>query len=488
MKKTILLYMLLALFCCSACNDKEPVAEVTLDHMPNIFPDYTNVTIPTNIAPLNFCLTDTTETAVAVLICGDKKIITSTRNGKFLFAEKEWKQLIESAKGKDIEVKVYRKDANKWSLYKPFHWHVATEPADGYLVYRLIEPGYELWNLMGIYQRELSSFQQSPIIENNLTDHNCMNCHSFQQQNPDKMLFHMRAQLPGTYIINGKKIEKLDTKASDKVQSLVYPSWHPSRNLVAFSANTTRQAFHMNDKNRIEVYDQASDVVIYDIDQHEVVTDSLIFSSGAFETFPTFSADGKTLYFCSAKAKKMPEEFKSVKYSLCSIDFDPDTRSFGKHVDTLYNAEKEGKSVSFPRVSPDGRFLVYTLSAYGNFSIWHKDADLYIIDLQNGAIRCMDEANSGDVESYHSWSSNSRWMVFSSRRMDGLYTRPYLMYIGKDNKAGKPFALPQKDPDFYTNFMQSYNIPEFVKDKVEIEAHSIAGSARTAGNSIRMGN
>lgn len=183
-----------------------------------------------------------------------------------------------------------------------------------------------------------------------------------------------------------------------------------------------------------------------------------------------------------------------MKYSLCSISFDPETRRFGHQVDTLYSSEQatvqitgaEHKSASFPRVSPDGKQLVFTLSEYGNFSIWHKDADLYRIDLDSGVMHRMDEVNSDDVESYHSWSSNSRWLVFSSRRIDGLYTRPYLVHIDENGKTGKPFVLPQEDPDFYSRFMFSYNIPEFVKGKVEAEVHTIADTARKPGNRIRM--
>ena len=87
-----------------------------------------------------------------------------------------------------------------------------------------------------------------------------------------------------------------------------------------------------------------------------------------------------------------------------------------------------------PGFPPDGKQLVFTLSEYGNFSIWHKDADLYRIDLDSGVMHRMDEVNSDDVESYHSWSSNSRWLVFSSRRIDGLYTRPYLVHIDENGK------------------------------------------------------
>ena len=476
-----------------SCSDTIPVSKEPSEK-PVLFSDYADVTIPYNIAPLNFKIENPHAEAFAVLKFGEEKIQVKEKGGQFYLPASDWRKLLKRATGKAIQVKLYAKD-KEWLAYPEFSLFVAPEPMDSYLAYRLIEPGYELWNQMGIYQRNLEDYKQSPIMENKYSGQNCMNCHSFCMQNPDKMLFHMRAELPGTYIINGKSVEKLDTKAGEKVQSLVYPSWHPSGNFVAFSVNNTRQAFHMNDKNRIEVYDLSSDVVVYDANKHEVVTDSLIFSDKALETFPTFSPDGKTLYFCSAQAKEIPKDFKSVKYSLCSISFDPETRRFGHQVDTLYSSEQatvqitgaEHKSASFPRVSPDGKQLVFTLSEYGNFSIWHKDADLYRIDLDSGVMHRMDEVNSDDVESYHSWSSNSRWLVFSCRRIYCLYTRRYHVHIDENGKTGKPFVLPQEDPDFYSRFMFSYNIPEFVKGKVEAEVQTIAATARTPGNRIRKG-
>ena len=120
--------------------------------------------------------------------------------------------------------------------------------------------------------------------------------------------------------------------------------------------------------------DYTSDVLLYDVKKNEVMTVPELFSDKAFETFPHFSPDGKTLYFCSSDAQKMPEDFQKVKYSLCSVSFNPETRTFGNQVDTLYNGKQNGKSVSFPRVSPDGKFLVFTLSDYGNFSIWNGPA------------------------------------------------------------------------------------------------------------------
>lgn len=474
MKYTCFAIVLLLL---AACSGNISVSN-KVESYPDIFPDYTDVTIPPNIAPLNFSLKLPHEDARVVLTAGKGLVTINEKNNQFIIPGRKWKQLLEDAAGKSISVAVYAKQKNNWTEYKSFRFHVANEPVDGYLAYRLIEPGYELWNRMGIYQRNLENYTEHTVYDNKMTNYNCVNCHSFCMQNPEKMLFHMREVYPGTILIDGDKVEKLNTKTDQTVSSLVYPSWHPSGNYVAFSVNDTKQSFHTNNRNRIEVFDLASDVVVYDVEKHEIITTPVLYSKTAFETFPTFSPDGKTLYFCSADTVSMPAGFEEVKYSLCSISFDPEKRVFGQTVDTVYNAPVEGKSVSFPRVSPNGKHLLYTLSGYGNFSIWHKDADLYMADLTDKTIKCLDIVNSDDVESYHSWSSNSRWFVFSSRRIDGLYTRPYIAYVDNNGNAGKPFLLPQKDVDFYHRFMQSYNIPEFVTGKIPSRSREIALKAQ----------
>ena len=133
-------------------------------------------------------------------------------------------------------------------------------------------------------------------------------------------------------------------------------------------------------------------------------------------------------------------------------------------------ARQKGRAHRFP-----GRYLAFTKHGYGNFSIWHKDADLWVIDLSNGALHSLTTANSDDVDSYHSWSGNSRWLVFSSRRDDGLYTRPYITHIDENGNESKPFMLPQRNPRrFYKDLMVSYNLPEFMEGPVRVSPHRIS--------------
>ena len=293
-----------------------------------------------------------------------------------------------------------------------------------------------------------------------------MNCHSFRERDHKRMALHVRGEKGGTFISNDSKLVKINSKPNELYSAFQYPYWHPGGRYIAFSINQTAQVFHAVKDKRIEVFDSKSDIVVYDTRDNKVIIDNKLMSPDWFETFPTFSPDGEYLYFCSAQAREMPAEFDKVKYNLCRIEFDEGGGKFGIEVDTLVRVVENDASVSFPRISPDGKFLLFTLSDYGNFSIWHQEADLYLLNLMTGKYWPLREVNSDNTESYHAWSSNSRWIVFSSRRVDGLYTIPFFAWIGQDGKAEKPFMLPQKDPDFYLNTFYSFNIPEFVDSRV----------------------
>lgn len=281
------------------------------------------------------------------------------------------------------------------------------------------------------------------------------------------MSLHIRGDKGATMLKVNNDMQMFITKTDSTISSCVYPYWHPSGNYIAYSVNITNQAFHAVKDERVEVVDKASDIVVYDVKSNKLISTNLL-KTDDLETFPAFSPDGKTLYFCLAKKMDMQNDYKKVKYSLCKISFDPSIGKFGSKIDTLVSANDTKKSVSFPRPSFDGKFLMFTLSDYGNFSIWHKEADLYLFNLSDGTFHAIDQVNSENTESYHDWSSNSKWFVFSSRRDDGLYTRLYISHIDKNGNVTKPFMLPQKKADFYDNFLFSYNVPEFTQKPINL--------------------
>ena len=146
----------------------------------------------------------------------------------------------------------------------------------------------------------------------------------------------------------------------------------------------------------------------------------------------------------------------------------PETESFGDQVDTLIHASAAGKSVTFPRPSYDGRWILYSYADFGNFPINHKEADLWLMDLKDGSTHPLERANSPYTESFHNWSSDSHWILFASRRGDSLYSCIYIAEIDENGNASKPFLLPQKDPRYNIWRHKSFNVPEFIEGRVEL--------------------
>ena len=433
--------------------------------LPQIYPDYVGVTVPVNIAPLCFNMADESAQYIdAVVTDSHGNILHAQGEESVDFDIDDWHALLGKNGGDSLSVTVSAKYEDGWHTYSAFSIYVSPDSIDYGLCYRLIAPGYEVWSKMGIYERDLSSFDERALIENTQFE-GCVNCHSFNRGNPADMSLHIRGPHGATLIShNGSPITAYNTKTDQTLGFCVYPYWHPSGKYIAYSTNSTSQLFHSADSNRIEVFDTASDLQVYDVEKNELLITPILKQDSIYETYPVFSADGRSLYFCAAQA--IPEgsyKLDSIRYNLCRIDFNPETGTFGDSIETVIDAVAQGKSVSFPRPSYDGRYICYTLSDYGQFSIWHHEADLYMLDLTTKRSTAMNNANSDDTESFHNWSTNSRWMVLSSRRDDGLFTRPYFCHVDKNGVVGKAFMLPQRNPrKFYRDRFLSFNVPDFV--------------------------
>lgn len=443
--------------------------------LPDLYPDYIGVTIPVDIAPLNFSMSDDEVETIDVEVKGSKGG-TLHANGSFAdFSIEEWRMLLVANKGGKLTLTVCAEKNGRWTRYRSFDIMVSTEPIGEWgITYRRIPPSYEIYSGMGLYQRCLSTFDETALIENTQVPGQCLNCHTANRTNPDQCVYHVRGTHGATVIHRNGKDELLAARNDSLGGSMVYPYWHPGGRYCAFSTNKTAQMFHTAGKKRIEVYDSSSDVFVYDTETHTVLVDTLTMKQQWAENTPAFSPDGRWLYYTTARQQDYPDGYDKEQYSLCRVSFDDKTGRFGAHADTLVNAVVTGKSVTWPRPSYDGRYLMYTQVHYGYFSVWHPEADLWLLDLKTGETRPLDEVNSKKAESLHNWSRNSRWFLFTSRRDDGLYTRIYLSMMGTDGRATKPFLLPQRNPKaFYRRLLYSYNTPDFISQRINADARQM---------------
>jgi hypothetical protein len=187
---------------------------------------------------------------------------------------------------------------------------------------------------------------------------------------------------------------------------------------------------------------------------------------------PNWFPDGKTIIFTKTKYFKLPEiesskkaiiptelatDFvkrnKLYKYDLYTIPFN---NGNGGVATPLEGASNNGKSNYFAKVSPDGKWIVFTQAE--SFMLLMPDSKLYIIPSQGGKPKLMN-CNLPKMNSWHSWSPNGKWLVFSSKE-NGPYTQLYLTHIDENGNDSPPVLLE--------NFIfenKAANIPEFLNLK-----------------------
>ena len=470
MKKLTLCLCVSVFMLLSCISTPDNVSKV--DKLPDIYPDYIGVTIPADIAPLNFNFADEDIDCIDVVVRGEKDGELHA-NGEWAdFDISDWQELIKQNKGEKITFTVCVEKDGQWTQYKDFEVYVSKENIDEWgLTYRRIKPGYEVGGDIGIYQRNLSSFDEYAILTETVVPGRCFNCHTANRTNPNRITLQMRGEGGGTMIQKDGHQSWVETKTDSTKAAGSYSYWHPDGNYVALAVNSVHQSFFTGTGQRIEVYHKFSNVEVLDTRTNELILSPLLQTEN-LEIFPAFSADGKWLYYSTSKPCRVPAEYEKVKCSLCRIAFDAESGTFGQEVDTLLNGPTTDKSYVLARPSYDGRWLMYCVSSRGNFSVSQDDADLWLMDLKTGESRELKEVNSKQCESFHNWSENSCWFVFSSKREDGMYTKLYIASIDNQGRVSKPFLLPQHNPrKYYREMMDAYNCPDFTKKKVELDAH-----------------
>ena len=500
----IIVCALIAVSLLYACSDRRaPITQYSsIDRPAKVQPDYAGSVIPPNIAPLNFIIQQE-GAGYFVRIYSEKgnPIEIFSKRPTIVIPKRPWHELLDLNRGRQLNVDVYvesgagassSKGENiGWFRFQALTARIAPEDIDTFLVYRKIRPGHVTWRDMGIYQRNLSSFDESTILNNGYFKHGCVNCHTFCGNRAEKMLIGIRSAVYGSsaLLVEGDKVQKIGTKFG-------YTSWHPSGRVAAFSVNKVRQIFHSAASEVRDVMDFDSVMAYYNVDSKTVKTTPNLARKDRLETYPNWSADGRYLYFCSAPMTwsdktVVPESYDQIKYDLVRASYNIDRDQWGP-LESVLLAEDTSLSILLPRISPDGRWLLFCMCDYGCFPVYRHSSDLYMMDLE-AAKQTGDFAyerldiNSSESESWHSFSSNSRWIVFSSKRGSGVFTRTYIAYVDKSGKVHKPIRLPQKDPAYYDSCLWTYSVPELVIEPVRVTREKLGRVVRSSEKtSVKM--
>ncbi len=463
----------------ASCSPGTPETCREVAREPNLSPDYSGTVIPANIAPLNFQVLEEGRAYLLKIRSENGSPITiSSRTGQMRIPRRPWRALLSANRGRDLHFDVYVQDVDRqWRRFEPVVNTIAHEDIDGTLVFRFMKPIYNWWKDIGIYQRDLGSFDTSVVLHGRSFGEGCLNCHSFVRNEPDTMSISLRSATYGSHTLLARdgRVDKIGAKWG-------YTAWHPSGRLAVYSMNKVIQFFRAGALEVRDVADLDSALVCYQVESRKTFSPPELADKDRLETYPAWSPDGKYLYYCSApilwedRNTVPPAHYEDLKYDLWRIPYDIETGQWGT-AEVFLLAQETGLSIQLPRFSPDGRFLLFCMCRYGCFPIYQPSSDLYIMDMATRQYRKL-AINSEHSESWHSWSSNSRWIAFSSKRPGGLFTRTYLSYVDETGAAHKPFVVPQQDPTHYDSLLETYSVPELVNGPVDASRWRLAQAAR----------
>lgn len=474
------LISIIALLSVVACSESVPSKYENAKDSLSIYPDYKDVVIPKNISPINFVVENKGDKYVAsIQVNGVEKLTVSSSDGEMKFPLKKWHELLNENSDCHLSVNVFVKNEGKWLGYPAFDVRVVPDSMDSYITYRLIEPSYVCSGGLALFQYHVEDAEVLPFVGSHkfrcrpeLGTSRCMNCHTSQRGNPENYTFQQRG--PGGGMVmnyNGEK-KIIVSKVGDMKAGAVYERWHPTLPFIVFSNNSVAQLFPTKGSAKIEAFDHRSDILLYDIEKNEIRY--LVKSPIQTTSYPDWSPDGKYIYYTSTAAKSVEElqNLLNKNFNLMRMPFNADTVGVGKS-ELIYDAVSLNKSISKPRISPDGRYVAMTISEYGGYHYTHKDADIVLFDLQDSVLKELPIINSPEADGYVTWSSNGRWLMIGSRREDGNYVRLYFSYFDKDGKAYKPFQMPHENPLYDRILLKCYNYPEFGKAAVDITAEDV---------------
>ena len=262
-----------------------------------------------------------------------------------------------------------------------------------------------------------------------------------EQGSPKRFGFMSQVSPDGQYVITSIEVPGTrGQRVTDRIYQGLYDFWgfgqvfYPTRGILAWYSKATQ---------KLQPLPGADDP--------EYVQTCAFWSPD--QSFIVFArAKGRDPYPPGQPASKFandPNETQ-IQYDLYRIPFN---EGKGGKPERIVGASENGMSNNFPKVSPDGKWIVWVQNKNG--LLMRPDSKLYIVPSSGGEARPL-RSNLKTMNSWHSFSPNGRWLVFSSKTPTP-YTRLYLTHIDQDGNSSP--AIPIDDA---TAANRAVNIPEFI--------------------------
>jgi len=460
---------------------KTPYRERAKYRYLKIIRPYDGASFPINIAPPEIFWDDSIDNIwlLKITIPGheDSPIIVLTDKKSWRPDKKLWNKIKKLGVNKYLSLEIrgclYKNGKRVGDLvYRDkIRFRISPFPLDDLVVYRLVSPLFHPQKTPNVYYRHVNSFEEDLFVEGkNLY---CTNCHFFPKRadiKPEKeiLAIAVRDQLPFRKMEGKAKrilgIFKFSTgQGKTFAINSFFMSWSPDAQKVAVTMGKSVSIRPCITLETQQFFVLGSDIYIVDVENNKVWPLKGASDPDYMENFPTWSPDGKYIIFCRAKE---PERgaLETIRFDLYRI---PYNNGKGGKAIPIKGASFNGKSNYAPRYSPNGKWVVFNEA--DSASLVEPTSDLYIMPADLSRPPRKLECNVDyAMDSWHSWSLNSRWLLFATKRDDGIFARIYITEIDENGHASPPVKLPLKSEP-----MMCFNVPEFLRYNKKIDHNLI---------------
>jgi len=436
---------------------------------------YANSSFPVNIAPPRIRWEDETDNLWMVSITApgwESPLCAVTKSKHWSPSASSWEALKKAAGASSIRLEVRGcrvidgKRVGTTVYTDEVTFSISKYPVDPLVVYRLVTPLFHSAKTPDMFFLNVATLDSGLFYPS--AGSYCTNCHSFPNtpSTPEKdynLAIAIRHRDGDKRLTVLGLYNFLQRQGKGISASTFFMSWNPDGTKLAVCEGKDTYSKPLTTLETQEFLVRMADIHIVDRVTGE---DSLLPGASSrdyMETFPAWSTDGKTILF--TRAEEIGDNWHPLKFSIYQVPYNDGK---GGESTPLPGASENGKSNFFPRFSPDGKWMVWTVAEWS--SLVSPTSDLWITSARDWSNPRKLECNCDcAMDSHHSWSSNSRWLLFTSKRDDGIFARMYLTEIDEEGHASAPVEVPTPGGDD----VMCYNVPEFMKFDLPIDAWDI---------------
>ena len=313
---------------------------------------------------------------------------------------------------------------------------------DEAIIYRLVDPYFDPSKPALIEKLSIEDPQKTQSVKINSA---CIGCHGYSNAATS---FNIKRDGKRRFVYSTSENAIKDYKQKF-IGHFSFFSQIIDQRYMLLAANTFGTIDLKNDKNEpFDLIYKEGDIFVFDFEEEKLFPLPGASELDYVEDMPSFSYDGEKIIF--SKYKVTDDSIPSM--DLTMIDFNGGA---GGTPETILKSEP-GEYFYFGQFSPDSKWISFCKGNGCKGIFARKTSDIYLMNRQNKKIKKLNLNLDNSMDSWHKWSENSHWLIFSSKRDTTDLTSLYLTYIDDKGNDSPPIKL-------YGSDSLKVNIPQYIK-------------------------